>query len=187
LVELPWSLEAEGKTVCDYWEQFKRALLASIISIDHRHFQVGRYKAESAWRERAYCYELYHQLRLQLGDAFPYTLHGEIDKRGHNLITQFFDKDPNPDFVVHIPGGMDNLAVIEVKPTSQANTDKARYDLSKLQTFVESVEYVHGIFLVFGPSGKPNVKIPHERISVLWHREVGQVPEILCSQEEWQL
>ena len=171
--------------MCDHWGQFKRALQRSIVNIDQRYFQIDRQDDQSAWRERVYCYELYHQLRHQLGDVFPYTLHGEIDKRGHDAISQFFDNGPNPDFVVHIPGTPNNLVVIEVKSSLQADADNAQKDLGKLQTFVEKVKYGHGIFLVFGPSEIPDLNVPNERISVLWHKEVSQVPEILYGQEEW--
>lgn len=61
-------------------------------------------------RERVYCYELFHQLRLALGDT-RLTLTAEPDKRGHP------DFPPcNPDFILHAPGRHDqNTAVIEVE------------------------------------------------------------------------
>ena len=64
---------------------------------------------------------------------------------------------------------------MEVKSSLQADADNAQKDLGKLQTFVEKVKYGHGIFLVFGPSEIPDLNVPNERISVLWHKEVGQV------------
>src|SRR6266542_905398 len=39
--------------------------------------------ADPQYRERVYCYELYHQLRCQWPSRFPYVLCGEIDKRKH--------------------------------------------------------------------------------------------------------
>ena len=60
-------------------------------------------------RERVYCYELFHQLRLALHDS-QLTLTGEPDKRGHP------DFPPiNPDFILHTPGCHErNTAVVEV-------------------------------------------------------------------------
>lgn len=45
---------------------------------------------EQIYRERVYCYELYHQLRCILGKNFPYKLNGEIDKAGHPIIQEAF-------------------------------------------------------------------------------------------------
>lgn len=61
-------------------------------------------------RERVYCYELFHQLRLALHDSHL-TLTGEPDKRGHP------DFPPiNPDFILHIPGvHEENTAAVEVE------------------------------------------------------------------------
>ena len=38
------------------------------------------------YRERVYCYELYHQLRIEMGDDLGFSLSGEVDKRRHPLI-----------------------------------------------------------------------------------------------------
>jgi hypothetical protein len=171
--------------VDNHWKQFKHALFAGIKNIGHRYFQIERYDDEPAWRERVYCYELYHQLRCQLGDAFPYTLHGEIDKQGQRFIRQSLGEAPNPDFVVHVPSRMRNLAVIEVKSAAGLNADSAKRDLRKLQVFTEQVQYRHGLFLIFGRGGLPNLEMPNEKTSILWHKEVGQIPEIVHSAEEW--
>jgi hypothetical protein len=87
--------------------------MKAIQNIDAHYFQltVAR-NDELIYRERVYCYELYHQLRLLLGDDFPYKLDGELDKRGHAIISD----GKKPDFVIHVPGEMgQNLVVIEVK------------------------------------------------------------------------
>lgn len=64
-------------------------------------------------RERVYCYELYHQLRIALNGA-DLTLTGEPDKRGNPDFLS--GKQPNPDFILHTPGHHhDNTAVIEVE------------------------------------------------------------------------
>jgi hypothetical protein len=158
-----------------YWIQFKEALYKSIMNIDQKYFQVSRFDYESilAWRERIYCYELYHQLRLHLPDKnFPYVLHGEIDKKGHGFIGKAFadyyekyDHEkinpiyPNPDFVVHDPGSCNNLVAMEVKCTVKNNYEiKTGYtkDLSKLQIFIcaDKIKYDHGIFLIYGPKNQ---------------------------------
>ena len=43
-------------------------------------------KEDPIYRERVYCYELYHQLRSLWPTETEYTLSGEVDKSGHPLI-----------------------------------------------------------------------------------------------------
>lgn len=172
----------------DYLEEFQQALCESIKCIDWKYFQIKRHNSSPAWRERAYCYELYHQLRNHLKIDFPYTLHGEIDKRGHEEICSLFNPDPkrcpNPDFVIHVPGTQDNLAVIEVK--SSDSLFKSKDDLEKLQFFIEKIDYKCGIFLVFGDEASENdindlvecIRIK-EGIHIIWHKNVAELTIIL--------
>ena len=70
-------------------------------------------KVNPTKRERVYCYELYHQLRIALNGT-SLTLTGEPDKRGNPDFSS--GKQPNPDFILHTPGHhQDNTAVIEVE------------------------------------------------------------------------
>ena len=46
------------------------------------YFQLPVADADAVYRERVYCYELYHQLRCLWKD-FPFSLGGEIDKQGN--------------------------------------------------------------------------------------------------------
>lgn len=161
------------------WVYFYEIFLMSVANIDPAYFELERYKDVPAIRERVYCYELYHQLRVSLKADFKYKLHGEIDKSGHHWIIQLFGgKCPNPDFVVHTPGDMYNLAVIEVK-RSKSEIGEIREDIQKLLTFITEVNYYHGILLIFGPDEVKNLSIPDERIIALWHKEPGQKPKSL--------
>ena len=115
----------------DLWDMFKKALIKSIRSIDDCYFNVPRYverageapTVEHKLLERVYAYELYHQLRLQLGNVLPYTLHGELDKRWQEVMRTRGLGDI-PDLVFHDPGKWGrpqheyNLVIIEVKSTS---------------------------------------------------------------------
>jgi hypothetical protein len=259
----------------DDWKTFFRSLIESIACIDKKYFEVDRYDQEPAMRERAYCYELYHQLRKRLCDNFPYTLHGEIDKSGNieesfkkeicsielsddesikkcltkilkpdkfqiervsniikasangkkieldfsrkkfiiNLCRYKLNKDnfiaerdgsnykifksihPNPDFVVHHPGGTSNLAVMEVK---RYNCSKAAMenDVKKLKEFLNKPNpYTYGIFLIYGPS-QENIKkfltkykridandamdLKDCKIFILCHETCKELPKIYC-------
>jgi hypothetical protein len=87
-------------------------------------------KEEPEYRERVYCYELYHRWRSRWIEKVGYSLAGEIDKRKHPIIRGA----PKPDFLVHVPGRMDNLLVVEVKPANATPGDVGS-DLQKLMYF----------------------------------------------------
>jgi hypothetical protein len=77
----------QGATPDDWqsnWNEFRSALDDAIAKVPNEYFRIKRYGDDDPEpRERAYCYELYHQLRLKLRPDFPYTLHAEVDKAGH--------------------------------------------------------------------------------------------------------
>ena len=115
------------------FKQFIECLEKAGSRMDRHYFQLEvAGSEESIYRERVYCYELYHQLRCAIGDSFGYKLDGEVDKAGHPIIRQ--DLGPKkPDFIVHVPREMNrNLVVIEVKPVTVENNELAR-DLEKLK------------------------------------------------------
>jgi hypothetical protein len=106
-------------------------LLKASAKIDSIYFQLpvaGQNELE--YRERVYCYELYHQWRTKWEVGFPFTLGGEVDKQGHPLIRE----NPKPDFLVHIPGIMINLLAVEVK-SKNTDTSQIIADLEKLTYF----------------------------------------------------
>jgi hypothetical protein len=163
----------------DSWTVFRTALDEAIEKIQPSHFRVPRYEEESAWRERVYCYELYHLLRCRLPKDFPYTLHGEIDKIGHEAIVQHFGKikRPNPDFVLHNPGDMGieaNLVIVEVK-RSDADLKLIKQDRWKTRKFIKHVGYQHGVILFFGEKTPPDLS-RLGGIEAIWHKAVGQKP-----------
>ncbi len=187
-------LVEESEVLIRDWCALCCALQCALLQMDNRYLRVARYAEENpVYRERAYCYELYHRLRCLLPEEkFAYTLHGEIDKSGHKVVHDAFGYYPNPDFVVHAPGAIgDNLAVIEVKPWTFSES-AGRRDVGKLRTFIEArrLHYHFGVFLVFG-SEAVGGSIPcrinrlgigrsrdhqhaDERMLVIWHKAVGE-------------
>lgn len=141
------------------------------------------------FRERVYCYELYHQLRNILGEKFPYRLYGEVDKVGHEFILGA----KKPDFIVHDPGDMrKNLVVIEVKPIKVRNhMQELEKDLKTLRVFLgDEGKYYRAIMLVYSDETQnfPETirsrvisfsKKCENRILLVWHNGCGRVPEIL--------
>ena len=163
------------------------ALLAEATARIHPHyFQLPTAGAEEAiYRERVYCYELYHQLRVLLDrekHLARYALSGEIDKRGHHIIRPCI-----PDFVLHVPGQMDNLVVIEVKPVS-GEPKGIQKDVSSLAHFVSPlVRYQLGVELVYGDDEKLFSNFEREfrqlrdqRLQLFWHRRCGERALRVC-------
>lgn len=104
------------------------------------------YESSGIVRERIFCYELYHQLRIKLGNDHQLTLSGEIDKRGH---LDFKEEDrKNPDFLFHIPGQhKGNTIIIEVK--GNLDTGGIIKDFETINTFISSYQYQVGVFLLY--------------------------------------
>lgn len=100
---------------------------------------------EKTKRERVYCYELYHQMRLLQEDGFfdsKININAEIDKNGHALIKENF----NPDFVIHQQGNMTNYCTIEVK--RDFSVDKIKKDFNTLTCMLNSYNYQIGVFIL---------------------------------------
>ena len=170
-----------------YFQRFLKCLMKAIQNIDTHYFQLhfaGNDKLK--YRERVYCYELYHQLRLLLGNDFPYKLDGELDKEGHAIISG----KKKPDFVIHVPGEMgQNLVVIEVKTVNVK--DKIRElieDIDKLKMFITSkASYYRAIMLIYGSVNgdlPQNIRqeienVHDERIIILWHDSPNKKPKIM--------
>ena len=168
------------------FKKFVLCLMKASEKIDANYFKLPVSEGESTYRERVYCYELYHQLRCTLGDSFPYKLNGEVDKIDHPIIK----KAKKPDFIFHIPGSMKhNFVVIEVKPiTVKDEINELKKDIQKLKYFLNKVRYYRAIIIVYGNLNDitlpQNIKmeiesISDKRIMVLWHREPHETPEII--------
>jgi len=164
-------------------------MLAAVTPlVGAEYFQLPVADADAVYRERPYCYELYHQLQSAWGD-FPFSLGGEIDKVGH----PHFEDGPyarvKPDFLVHVPGTMDgNLAAVEVKPGT-ADIGDLRHDISKLVWFCQNARYHKGVLLVYGEAGDTNALrrklvaaangVEYPQVMSLYHHHVGQPAEPL--------
>ena len=137
------------------YHQFLDYLAKATASIPDQYmlFPVSG-QANPIYRERVYCYELYHQLRVTTGDNFAYSLGGEVDKAGHPILSNFDLDKTKPDLLVHKSGGMDdNLIVMEVKPV-KAKPKDIRNDLQKMTSFVRVGRYYRAIYLVYGGNNK---------------------------------
>lgn len=131
--------------------QLTELLSRAAAAIPRQYFQLPVDGQEDPiYRERVYCYELYHQLRTIWPEDCGYSLGAEVDKAGHRLIRGNDLDSAKPDFLVHIPGDMGgNYAVIEVKPVHAANK-AIRADIDTLRNFRDYAGYERAILYIYG-------------------------------------
>jgi hypothetical protein len=160
---------------------FKEIFARSTEAIQYYYMKVP-IASEPApkYRERVYCYELYHQLRT-FSDRinFPFKMSGELDKSGHPVIYGTNLDNAKPDLVIHQPGDMGyNLVAIEVKPIN-ASTKGIAKDLKRLTAFRRHpAHYQHAIFLVYSDEddlGQDTDMFEKMRTSIL--RESKKFPD----------
>lgn len=147
-------------------EEVTSWLLNATEDVGPEYFQLPvAGQRDAIYRERVYCYELYHQWRCRWREGFAYTLGGEIDKSGHPLIRG----SSKPDFLVHVPGNMgNNLLVVEVKP-AMSSRGKMASDLVKLCRFRRTpIDYSFAFFLVYGLALEDWPDLRDEIVDALW-------------------
>ena len=172
-----------------FMEQFKKA----VNMIDEKYINISIFQLpDKIYRERVYCYELYHQLRRLLGDDYEYMLDGELDKKTHPIIEKNIGAKI-PDFIVHYRSYMEhNLVIIEVKPIKSIDDSLSNLkdDLDKIIDFIEIAEYRYGIMLIYSNGfDEINDKIVmvyremtkkySEKIFLIWHPGPNKEPEII--------
>lgn len=81
------------------FDSFVQKLSVAASEIDNLYFQLPVAEADAVYRERVYCYELYHQLR-SVWEDLPYALSGEVDKVGHPLFRNGPYERSKPAFLV---------------------------------------------------------------------------------------
>ena len=134
-------------------ESFIQLIRDALENVGDEYYKLTTtYRTLGVVRERIFCYELYHQMRLiqstrGLNDV---QIHGEIDKSGYIA----FDRNAwkNPDFVFHIPGMMQgNAIVVEVKGKIEGNYQEGVYkDIVTLSKFTNNKYfYQSGILIIY--------------------------------------
>jgi len=129
---------------------FDQLVAAATKAIGRKYFAVPVVGGLQVFRERVYCYELYHQMRCIWPNDSHLVLHGELAKNGHPQMVELVGGITIPDFLVHDAGSMDNnYAVIEVKCATSLTPNEIRKDLRKLHAYVHGAKYRRAIYLVF--------------------------------------
>lgn len=160
-------------------DQLNQILADATAAISATYFHLPIFGGPPVWRERVYCYELYHQMRLRWPEDCPLILTGEVDKRAHPIFQELEARQAIPDLLVHSPGQMDqNFAVMEIK-SQQAQPQGVQKDMATLQEFRDTIGYQRALYLVFGPKlPAVLVELPAD-IEVWHHHEVGSPAHIL--------
>ena len=124
-------------------------LQLATAGVEPMYFHLNIDGGDPVFRERVYCYELYHQMRSNWPSQSRYVLNGELDKSAHPILRELGADHAKPDLLVHTPGAMaGNYAIIEVKHSTVA--DGIRKDLQTLDLFVRRVGYQRAIYLIYG-------------------------------------
>jgi hypothetical protein len=153
-------------------QELTQIIQGATAAIRAEYFTFPIHGSDPVYRERVYCYELYHQMRLRWPEACPLFLNGEVDKQKHPY---FGDGNyPKPDFLVHVPGHGENHAVIEVKSGDPKKAD-IRKDIETLLRF-QSIGYARAIYLIYA------MQVDEARERVL---DCGVAPEALAAVELW--
>lgn len=131
-------------------DELTDVIRSATAGIEGGYFHLNIDGGNPIYRERVYCYELYHQMRLRWPKGTDLYLNGEIDKAAHPILRKLGADHVKPDLLVHRPGYMrGNHAVIEVK-SSEASPQGIKKDLENLALFRETVGYQRAIYLIYG-------------------------------------
>jgi hypothetical protein len=131
-------------------EELTKVLAEATGAIEDGYFHLDIDGGDPVYRERVYCYELYHQMRLRWPAGCPFYLNGEIDKAAHPILIELGADYAKPDLLIHRPGYMTgNHAIIEVK-SSRAPNAGIKKDLRTLSLFRSVVGYERAIYLIYG-------------------------------------
>ena len=129
--------------------ELSEILQAATAGVEAMYFHLNIDGGDPVFRERVYCYELYHQMRKNWPVGCTFHLNGELDKRAHPILRELGADHAKPDLLVHTPGAMaGNYAIIEVKHSTAAAG--VRKDLETLDLFVRKVGYQRAIYLIYG-------------------------------------
>lgn len=138
-------------------EEFSDLLASATAHIEPGFFRLSIHGGPAVYRERVYCYELYHQMRRRWPKESAFTLNGEVDKIAHPILSQLGAAGYKPDLLVHQPGYMGgNHAVIEVK-SALAAYRSVKKDLNTLVLFRRNVGYARAIYLIYGEEAEDDL------------------------------
>lgn len=139
-------------------EDFIALVKCALRNVDQKYWQIWTAQNQQLIRERAFCYELYHQMRKLQEEACgepniaTVDITGEIFKAGYKGLAT--DEKKSPDFIFHtMHTNSNNTVVMEVKGKTTGNyEDGIEKDFTTINNFMASktLHYKYGLFLLFG-------------------------------------
>lgn len=169
--------------------ELSNLLKDATAAIENGYFRLSIDGGDPVYRERVYCYELYHQMRLLWPKKTPFYLNGEVDKAAHPILKKLGADYAKPDLLIHQPGYMTgNHAVIEVKAPGVCR-DAMQGDLKKLSLFKRKVCYQRAIYLIYGEKSLADAKkikriadaeLELEEIELWLHQKAGESAVHYC-------
>jgi hypothetical protein len=168
----------------EHYDSLLNVLCSSMESVEEKFikFEVACID-DPIQRERAYCYELYHQIRNRHEQLTGgYTVNPEPNKKNHPIIEDHCGP-VDPDFIVHNNGKMgakDNLAVIEVKTSNGDLTTGINKDIDTINCMT-SIEngYFGGIIIVYGELTELRKKNLEKRIKDTISENINKMTLVL--------
>jgi hypothetical protein len=129
-------------------------LYKATSNINSKFYELPIEGGPTVFRERVYCYELYHQMRCIWPNQSEYVLNGELDKRAHPALKKLSFQH-TPDLLIHTPGNMaGNNVIIEIK--CHATPNGIIKDMRTIEKFIKDANYKRGIYIVYGPACQEN-------------------------------
>ena len=127
---------------------FIEQITEAVGMVSENYWKIVRAGGDIAYRERVFCYELYHCLRKMQEESKFYqkfeSINAEIDKRGDRN----FSVEYNPDIVFHTQGiNGQNACAVEVKVRLDDISGILK-DFASLHDLVAKHEYKEGVFLL---------------------------------------
>ena len=165
--------------------KFSEILMSATEDISKEYFStkiIVNENEELVYRERIYCYELYHQIRLKLKCDLNMGFYGEYDKSGSSVYKHSASNRVKPDFLIHSPGDVEqNFLAMEVK-SSDAKKCDIKSDIDKLIKLKKYHNFKFCIYLIYGDNAlkKGGVAagcVDHEfksGIKIFIHSKVGE-------------
>jgi hypothetical protein len=128
---------------------FDSIFVAAVHAVDEAYVRVPVAESAPVIRERAFAYELYHQLRLRC-DTTGYTLTGELEKATHPDMIVREIKRLAPDLLIHVPGvRRGNFVAVEIKG-GRPRRSRLQKDLNSLCFLRERFRYERLLYLIYG-------------------------------------
>lgn len=131
-------------------QELTEILEHATANVTKEYFMLKIDGSSPIYRERVYCYELYHQMRVLWPEDTEFYLNAEVDKAAHPILGELGADHVKPDFLVHGPGYMTkNDTIIEVK-SKKLRKDGIKKDLESMSLFRNNVNYKRAIYLIYG-------------------------------------